>query len=1192
MLEQVGRYQILEKIGQGGFAVVYRGQDTTLHRQVALKELRPFLLQDESWVRRFQQEAQTVAQLDEPHIIPIYDIYSAKERLFIVMRLVNGPNLETVLSQQPLPWAEAIKTFIPVAEALNYAHRRNILHRDLKPHNILLDPERGPQLSDFGLARLTTEHHLSVSASGSIVGTPNYIAPELWEGRPATRQSDIYALGCILYEMLTGQKLFQGQTPLLVMKAHFEPINLAARWPADAPPGLQSIIATALQENPDRRYSSATKMALELAKAARQSAANNHQKTNELPAPGSRHTESLKTGPLLTTKLYTPPLRANYVRRPRLTRQLSRAVQTGCKLTLISAAAGFGKSSLVNCWLHVQKQDLGDAAPKAAWFSLDEGDNDPVRFLTYLVAGLQTIDPNLGQTLLQVPQLPPPEALATALINNLATVPDKFVLALDDYHLISTPYIHQFIEFIIERQPPQMHLVLITREDPPLPLSRLRARGNAIEIRQDDLRFTAQEAATFLNDTMGLQLSEQDIEKLDSRTEGWIAGLQLAALSLQGRSQVSAADFIESFSGTNRYVIDYLVEEVINQQPQNIRQFLQQTSILKRFCAPLCNAVTDLPGSRLILNYLEQVNLFLIPLDDRRKWYRYHHLFAEFLQTELPPEQQKTLHQRASRWFADNGYLRDAINHALAANDIDGAAELILQTADSTLRKGALVTLASWLNALPDAYIRAHSQLATYRGWSCWIQGEVEAAESYVRSAQASLPADASDESRGKLVALQASLSISRQTTGSELARQAIELLKDADDSFFTGMALLVLGEAQNLRGDTRDCIETLQETVRIGRRHNDHFMIVGALTNLAQQLNWTGRRQEAEILCYQSIEESTDDKGRMRPLMGLSYVTLAEVEFYSGNLEQTHEHLQLGLDMINKFGMAGFAISAKLVLAPLQYALGQPEAAIETTRELMQMVKGGNFDSYVNVTAALEADYKLKAGQLAQVEAWAAGVSLPGNEPMSLIREFELQAYVRYLLATNQPDAARDVLAKIERSAKNGGRTLILMINHLLQARTYALLQQPEQVKSHLQTAITLGEPGEYRQAFVQEGPALIKLLPPVRDLAPQFIDEILALAARRFPSDTPVTAAGTAPPAATALFVDSGGGLVEPLTERELEVLQLIAAGESNKEAAAALVVTVGTVKKHLSNIFGKLGVNSRTQAVAKARELNLLR
>ncbi len=1203
MLEQVGRYQLIEEIGQGGFAIVYRGNDTSLNRAVALKELRPALLADADWAKRFRREARTIAQLDHPHIVPIYDIYQTGTRLFIVMRLARGPGLDKMISTMgQIPWKEAIRQITAVATGLDYAHNHGVLHRDLKPANILIDEDRGPQLTDFGLAQLAGDH--SRQMAGSIVGTPNYIAPEVWEGIPATAQSDIYALGCILFELLTGKQLFQGQTPLAVMKAHFMPLTLPGTWPEAVPPGVSRILNTALAEDPLKRFTTANKMIEALTGLATPAPP---LKTLGLKKGPAKRTSATTPAPLLATKLYASIARSNLVRRPRLIRQLNKGLNQGCRLTLVVAPAGFGKTTLVNCWLTGGAPDLannGDARlqpisqfavdvhpEKVAWFSLDEGDNDPIRFFAYLTAALQNIGVTIELSPLAVPQLPPPEVLATTLINDLTGIPEKFALVLDDYHLIYASFIHEVVEFILAHQPPQMHLIITTREDPPLSLPRLRARGQVVEIRQEDLRFTAEEAASFLNKVMNLQLTAEAIDVLEARTEGWIAGLQLAALSLQGRSRMHVADFIETFSGSHRYVIDYLVEEVINQQPKNIRRFLRETAILNRFSAPLCNAVTDQPDSRLILNYLEQVNLFLIPLDDRRQWYRYHHLFAEFLQTELEPEQKQPLHQRAARWFEANGLLREAIDHSLAAQDIPDAGQLILQAADFSLRNGAFFTLDRWLNALPDDFVRSHPELSIYKGWVAFMLGGADVANSYARSAEAQITGNAPPATRGKLLSLKACLAITGDADGIELAKEAIPYL-DETDTFFGGMALLVLGEAQNYMGDTTGAVETLQRALALGRKHGDYLMIVGALTNLAQQLNYQGKRAEAEVLCWNALEESTDDRGQIMPMADLSYITLAEMEIYTGKLEQTYEHLQKGINLAGKTGMIGINISGKLVMCHLQYAMGFPEDALKTSKEILQLTTKGNFEAYLTISKALVAEFQLKLGRLAPVREWAKTVQMPDAAPLSMSRELELLIYTRYLLDTNQPQPAKDLLAQIEVSARDSGRNLILIFVHILQAAALAGLGQKSESEAVITQAIQMAQPENYVLPFVQEGPMVLKLLPDVRHVAPEFVTTILNAGHKRYaiydlPGQSKDVKA-VVPPASPSSTLDT---LVEPLTGREIEVLRVIASGQSNKEAAGTLYVTVGTVKKHLSNIFGKLGVNSRTQAIANARDLGLI-
>ena len=437
--------------------------------------------------------------------------------------------------------------------------------------------------------------------------------------------------------------------------------------------------------------------------------------------------------PILATKLYIPPPRPKIVLRPRLIERLNEGLSAGRKLTLISAPAGFGKTTLVSEWV------AGCERP-VAWLSLDEGDNDPTRFLTYLVAALQTIAANIGAGVLaalQSPQPPPTESILTTLLNEITTIPDNFILVLDDYHVIDSKPVDEALTFLLEHLPPQMHLVIATREDPHLPLARLRARGQLTELRAADLRFTPAEAAEFLNQVMGLNLSAEDIAALETRTEGWIAGLQLAALSMQGHQDT--ASFIQSFTGSHHFVLDYLVEEVLQQQSESVQTFLLRTSILDRLCGPLCDAVLGSPSAsgQETLEYLERANLFIVPLDNERRWYRYHHLFGDLLRQRLgKPKEFAEFHLRASQWHEENGDLGAAFHHAIAAGDFvraAGLAEAAWQGMNESFQSAAWL---GWVKKLPDKLIRTRPVLCTQIGQAFTDAGELEASELRLQDAE------------------------------------------------------------------------------------------------------------------------------------------------------------------------------------------------------------------------------------------------------------------------------------------------------------------------------------------------------------------------------------------------------------------------------------------------------------------------
>ncbi len=905
---------------------------------------------------------------------------------------------------------------------------------------------------------------------------------------------------------------------------------------------------------------------------------------------------------LLTTKLYAPPPRPGLVTRPRLLAALGQGLRPGCKLILVSASAGFGKTTAVTDWLYRDRPypsypypsyNKGSQTPPepvgtetvpahVTWLSLDGEDNDPARFFAYFIAAWQQVEPTIGQGLQLSPKLPPVETLVTTLINDIADLPQTALLVLDDYHLIQNDHIHEALALFLEHLPPHIHVTLTTREDPPLPLPRLRVRGQMVELRQDDLRFTAAEAVAFLEQTMGLNLPAGAIATLEARTEGWIAGLQLAAISMQGRDRPALTRFIDAFSGSDRYVIDYLVEEVIQQQPPAVRQFLTETAILERMSAPLCDAVTGRADSKEMLTDLEHANLFLIPLDDKREWYRYHHLFAEFLRTELAPAEQTAGHRRAARWFERHDLLPEAIKHTLLAADTEEAGRLIRQAAADALRRGEFTTLEGWLAALPPQMIEADPELTAFKGWLLWMLGQGEAAAQYAAQAEATLTADTSRRSRGRLKSLQALLALGGQgEEGLQLAREALALI-DKDDIFFRSITLLVIGEVLGYVGDTVSAIEVFQETLDLGRRINEPFMILGAGMNLAQQWNWQGRRRQAVALCHDLIEQFDKPGGKPFPLVAVAYCTLAEMEYYANHLDEAQRYMTRSLDLGQQQHFMLIDISAKMTLAPIQDALGETEKALDSMRDLHQLIYQSNFQAYMPIFKAFEARYQLKLENLTAAAQWAATANLSAADTPTPVRGIEYFVYVRLLLAQNRLAEADTLLTKLADLARSRKRTYFLIEALVLQAVTYAMLEDETRALATLTEALQWAAPETYRCHFLNGGPVIAALLPNVRPVAPDFVDSLLAAFAEQEITPAPPPPAPS-PPAPQPL--------IEPLSERELELLALIGEGYSNRQVAEALVITVGTVKKHLNNIFGKLEAKNRTQAVARARELGLL-
>jgi LuxR family maltose regulon positive regulatory protein len=936
--------------------------------------------------------------------------------------------------------------------------------------------------------------------------------------------------------------------------------------------------------------------------------------------------------PLLSTKLHIPPLRPNLVTRPRLTERLDDALRLGHRLSLICAPAGFGKTTLLSEWVH-------NSGGSAAWVSLDENDNDPVSFWAHFVAALRAAlsEPEeyaLGVDLLTVLRSSPPmrgdafhrmDTLLSSLINEVAELSVSLVVIFDDYHLIETQSIHDGVSYLLRHLPTQMHLIISSRLDPPLPLARLRGRYLLTEIREADLRFTQEETIAFLNVAMGLGLSEDHLMALEVSTEGWIVGLQLAALALQGtlsiegKGAAAVEAFIQAFGGSHRHIIDYLVEEVLQQQSDEIRTFLFQTAILDRLTAPLCDAVrfgsarspSDSEGralrfgssetqgsaggiantrgvdSQAILTGLEQANLFLIPLDERREWYRYHHLFAEFLnaQANLPPQELAALHRKAARWYEANGFGDAAIKHALEAGDMVDAARLIALSADDVLRHARFTTFFRWLDALPDEYIRANPELAATVGWALALSGDPMAAESYARAAAESLTFDSPQSAQAQVASLQAVLALlggarhKDRTAAIEETSEVLELIGDANP-FFRGMLLSVLGESQRAHGDLETASRTLHKAVFLNQQAGNDTMAIVAIGNLAILSYERGRRREAMTLCQETIDRYVDIRGCPTPPAGIAHVILAMMHYEANELALAHRHVLQGLKANEQTALIAMTFMGRALLARIQQAMGQTESARTTIDKLCQAITPENaWRMSAQSAMAVRAELHLKQGDLTAVERWADAANLSPADNPSYFWEPHYLVYVRLLLVRNQPLDALKLATKLERLAQQDGRPGSLVTIHALQALAHQGLGNDDQVLVRLRRALILAAPERYLRSLLDEGPSLAALLSKAQALLGESVGLSFVRSLRAaFQAELSYTPAQPSP-------------LIEPLTERELEVLSLIVAGHSNREIAAELYLAMGTVKKHISNIYGKMGVQRRAQAIARARELDLL-
>jgi LuxR family maltose regulon positive regulatory protein len=895
------------------------------------------------------------------------------------------------------------------------------------------------------------------------------------------------------------------------------------------------------------------------------------------------------TDALLQTKLHIPLLRSNLVPRPRLTEKLNAGMDG--RLILVSAQAGSGKTTLVAEWLSAltpvpspEKRERGEGAMaafsplpelgegfgvRAAWLSLDDSDNDPRRFLDYLLAALRQVQADVGkpvEAMLQSPQPPPDEAILTALVNELATIPQPFLLVLDDYHVIQTPPIHGQLNFLLEHQPSNMRLVIITREDPPLPLPRLRARGQVTEIRQSDLRFTLEECADFLNQVMGLNLSPADIAALERRTEGWIAGLQLAALSMRGREDLTG--FIEAFTGSSHFVLDYLIEEVFNQQPADVREFLLKTSILERLTGSLCDAVTGRTDSRALLERLEHANLFIVPLDQSRTWYRYHRLFADLLRQRLQITEsisESALHRSASQWFANEGLFAEAIHHAIAGRDWEHASDLIGSQSDSLMKRGEVMTLLGWLKSLPEEVIRSRPSLCGDYGWALTLTGQFESAAPMLDCAEQA--AQGNDEQLGQVLTAQAFLarSCGDYPRAIALSQRALELIAETDN-LSRGLVLLTLGFALLGMGRFAEAESVLIETCERTRASGNDYARQTALGLLGGIQKMQGRLRRGAEYCRQAIEEA-----RGSPSAAQTQSFLASILYEWNDLDAAEEQLTQARKASEFIGNLAILPEIFRQAAHIRRAKGEPVAASEFASEIQQLTQGIESPIARAMIASLRADLALTEGDIPSAEHWARQMT-EGVDPALLgLAVGMIQA--RLLLAQGNRVEAGAILAGMYESISTMGWVANMIEIRAMQA---VAAESPSDALHFLREALTMAQSEKFIRTFVDLGEPMKFLLERMKSEGGGLKDYVLTLLA--------------------AFGGESARGsraqpLVEAMSERELEILRLMAEGLSNREIAERLVITVGTAKSHVHHILEKLGTESRMQAAAKARELGLV-
>jgi len=882
--------------------------------------------------------------------------------------------------------------------------------------------------------------------------------------------------------------------------------------------------------------------------------------------------------PILATKLYIPSPRHKVVLRSRLIERLNEGVRR--KLTLISAPAGFGKTTLVSEW-------VAGCQRSVAWLSLDQGDNDPTRFLFYVVAALRTIEANIGKGvlgMLQSPQPPAAESILTALLNEIASVPRDIVLVLDDYHVIDSKPIDFALTYLIEHLPPQMRLVIVTREDPDLALARLRAGDHLTELRVTDLRFDASEAAEFLNQVMDLTLSTDDIAALETRTEGWIAGLQLAAISLQGQKDVTG--FIKSFTGSHSFVMDYLVEEVFQQQSESVQTFLLRTSILDRMCGPLCNAVlldASVSGQET-LEYLEQANLFIVPLDNERRWYRYHHLFSDLLRQRLNQSAASStsasenelmsvneLHIRASEWYEDNGLDIEAFHHATAAKDYERAERLIEGKGMPLHFRGAVAPVLNWLASLPTTVLDARPSLWTSYASVLLVTGQTSAAEPKLRAAEAALkdaePIEKNRDLIGRIAAIRATAATSQNQLETIIAesRRALEYLHPDNLAFRTSTACK-LGYAYHLQGNRAAAKKAYTEVVSIGQASGNTIFTLLATIGL-------GGLQEGENQLYlaaQTFQGVLQELGDPPlPFASEAQLGLGRICYEWNDLDAAKLHAQQSGQLARQIEHNDRIATCEIFLARLKLAQGDVAGAAAILSEAAQSVRQNNFTHRMPEVAAAQVVTLLRQNKLEAAANLAQTYELPMSQ-------------ARVSLASGDSSAALAALEPFRRDIETKGWEDERLKVMVLQAVALHAHGEKNMAIQLLTETLALAEPGGFIRIFIDEGSPMAELLSEAvaRGVMPEYVSRLLdvfeaekqARLNRSHRTQTPQP-------------------LIEPLSQRELEVLQLIAEGLSNREIAARLFLAEITVKGHNQRIFGKLQVQRRTEAVARARELGVL-
>jgi LuxR family maltose regulon positive regulatory protein len=924
---------------------------------------------------------------------------------------------------------------------------------------------------------------------------------------------------------------------------------------------------------------------------------------------------------LLYTKLHPPPVHRKQVARQHLLEKLDAALEK--RLTLVCAPAGYGKTTLLSQWINCRAEPTG-------WVSLDRSDNDLAQFLRYFLAALQWIEPNTGAHIPEMfptfQSLPGP-VIWMPLVNEIAASEREFVVILDDYQEVEDRAVHEALDYLIEHMPDNLHLILATRADPPLSLPRLRAGGQLTEIRLSDLRFSRRETEEFLNNVMNLGLSNPDMTALESRTEGWIASLQMAAIALRSylSHQMDSPDlsarseFIQSFTGSHRFILDYLVEEVLEHQPPDLQDFLLKTSILERFCGLLCDAVvgdiekgglqqlgksqpagSQIVNSQSILEHLESANLFIVPLDDERLWYRYHRLFSDLLRKRLwqmSPDLAPMLHDRASDWYEKQGFSNEAIHHALAAKSYERAAKLIEDHVVAILMRSEVRTFLNWMEKLPDVTIQAHPTLDFYQTWSLLVSGSsMKTIEQRLQGMQNMH--DASPDAQvmaGKLAVLRAYLFLF-QADFRRAAAESLQALADLPqgDRFLRDIATWILSMVRLSDLGAQDGGKSLDDIIRFSREIGNPLIAVAALSHQARLQMRQGRLQLARETLEQALQIATDPQGQRLPIASEALIVLGDLEREWNNLDKAESYLNASIELARQWNELS-SFDAYYPLMRLRLAQGDMAAARKAIETAWKMAHNSDFSQIDDILADLQrATFFIAEGNADEAMRWAEKRGLaPGvvtecrpapDERQDYIdthlRKYENLVLTRIFLLQDRSGEALELLEPLMTQARHLDRTDLAIEIHILRALAFQHTGDSDQALEALGEALSLAEPGGYVRIFLDEGEPMTRLLRKAagRGLAPSYIAKLLAVSGETIITEREDKSSQAHP-------------LIEPLSERELEVLRLLASGLSNPEIANELIVAASTIQTHCKNIYGKLGVHRRWDAVQRGRELGLI-